>query len=99
MALRKKQSNDCSVIQGSKLSGILYTIYTNEIPMIHTLMKDEIFTKITGKPILDTKDIKHSTINFVDNSTNLIMTKDPEMLQTYLNNFYNYYKKYTTQID
>merc|ERR1712240_162034 len=83
-----KQSNDCSVIQGSKLSGILYTIYTNEIPMIHTLMKDEIFTKITGKPIIDTKDIEHSTINFVDDSTNLIMTKDPKKLQTYLNNFY-----------
>ena len=56
--------------------------------MIHTLMKDEIFTKITGKPLIDTKDIKHSTINFVDDSTNLIMTKDPEMLRTYLNNFY-----------
>merc|ERR1712240_747463 len=76
------------IIQGSKLSGILYTIYTNEIPLIHTLMKDEIFTKLTGKPLIDTKDIEHSTINFVDDSTNLIMTKDPKTLQTYLNNFY-----------
>ena len=56
--------------------------------MIHTLMKDEIFTKITGKPIIDTKDIEHSTINFVDDSTNLIITKDPKKLQTYLNKFY-----------
>ena len=83
-----KQSLDCSVIQGSKMSGILYIIYTNEIPLIHTLMLDEIFTKLTGKPISPTKDIEHSTINFVDDSTNLIMTKDPKILQTYLDNFY-----------
>ena len=51
-------------------------------------MTDEIFTKLTGKPIIDTKDIKHSTINFVDDSTNLIMTKDPKILQAYLDNFY-----------
>merc|ERR1712240_619813 len=88
-----QQSNDCSIIQGSKLSGILYTIYTNEIPMIHTLMKDEIFTKITGYPKIDTKEIEHSTINFVDDSTNLIITKDPTKLQTYLNNFYILLKK------
>ena len=58
-----KQSLDCSVIQGSKLSGILYTIYTNEIPLIHTLMSDKIFTKLTGKPIIDTKDIEHSIVS------------------------------------
>ena len=29
---RLRKSLDCSVIQGSKLSGLLYTLYTNEIP-------------------------------------------------------------------
>merc|ERR1712240_282831 len=51
-------------------------------------MSDEIFTKLTEKPIIQTKDIEHSTINFVDNSTNIIMTKDPKILQTSLDNFY-----------
>ena len=51
-------------------------------------MKDEIFTKLTGKPLIPTKDFEHSTINFVDDSTNLIMTKDPKILQNYLDNFY-----------
>ena len=83
-----KSSNNCSVIQGSKLSGILYTIYTNKIPMIHTLLNDEIFTTITGNPTIDTKEIEHLTVNFGDDSTNLIITKDPTKLQTYLNNFY-----------
>merc|ERR1712240_891276 len=83
-----KKSNNCSLIQGSKLSGILYTIYTNEIPIIHTLMNDEIFTTITGKATIDTKEIEHLTVNFVDDSTNLIISKDATKLQTYLNNFY-----------
>ena len=30
----------CSCIQGSKLSGLLYTIYTCEIPLIQKIMKD-----------------------------------------------------------
>jgi hypothetical protein len=29
---------DCSCIQGSKMSSILYTLYTNEIPLLPTLM-------------------------------------------------------------
>merc|ERR1712240_534225 len=51
-------------------------------------MTNEYYTKLTGKPLIDIKDIEHSTINFVDDSTNLIMTKEPKTLQTYLNNFY-----------
>merc|ERR1712240_36348 len=40
---KTRTSNPCSVIQGSKLSGILYTIYTNEIPQLYTLMQDNIY--------------------------------------------------------
>ena len=28
----------CGVVQGSKLSGILYTIYTNEVPILHKIL-------------------------------------------------------------
>merc|ERR1712240_833503 len=62
--------------------------YTNEIPKLHTLMKDKIYTEITGMPTIDTKGIEHLTVNFVDDSTNLIITKDVTKLQTYLNGFY-----------
>merc|ERR1712240_470264 len=81
-------SLNCSVIQGSKLSGILYTIYTNEIPLLHTLMHKEIFTKLTGQQSTTSKSIEHNTINFVDNSTNIIRTKNPSEIQEYLNKFY-----------
>ena len=67
---------------------MLYTIYTNEIPKLHTLMNDKIYTTITGKATIDTKGIEHLTVNFVDDSTNLIISKDTTKLQTYLNNFY-----------
>ena len=33
-----KKSLDCSVIQGSKLSSILYINYTNEIPMLSNFL-------------------------------------------------------------
>ena len=35
------ESLKCSVVQGSKLSSTLYTIYTNEVPRVHLLMKDK----------------------------------------------------------
>merc|ERR1712240_901285 len=56
--------------------------------MGHTLMQDNIYTEITGMPTINTKGIEHLNVNFVDDSTNLIITKDPTKLQTYLNGFY-----------
>jgi len=82
------QSEDCSVVQGSKLSGILYTIYTNEIPILFKIMNMDIFTTITGQPKMDIKDIKHETTNFVDDSTNIIMTKTIDNIEEYINKFY-----------
>ena len=61
------KSLDCSVTQGSKMSGLLYTIYTNEIPLLHKIMNTYLFTKLTGKPQINTNNkIIHDTINFVE---------------------------------
>lgn len=44
------QSLNCSVMQGSKLSALLYSIYTNEIPLLHRFMADnELYNKLTGE--------------------------------------------------
>ena len=51
-------------------------------------MQNSIYTEITGMPIINTKGIEHLTVNFVNDSTNLIITKDATKLQTYLNGFY-----------
>ena len=42
------ESPPCSVIQGSKLSALLYTLYINEVTVLQNLMNDELYTKITG---------------------------------------------------
>ena len=42
-------SLSCSVVQGSKLSGLFYTIYVNELPKLHLLIKGEISQQINNK--------------------------------------------------
>ena len=84
-----RDSPNCSCIQGGKLSGLLYTIYVNELPLIKNLMHNDFFQKITNKPKPKYKGIKHDTINFVDDCTNIIACKDPKIINTYITNFYN----------
>ncbi len=84
----------CSVVQGSKLSAVLYTIYTNEIPLLHTLMSQDIYYNLTNTPTPIIKDIKHTTVNYVDDSTSTISSKTASELQTYLNHFYKLLESY-----
>merc|ERR1712240_637151 len=52
----------CSVIQGSKLSSLLYTIYTNKIPYLYKLMDSTTYNKLTNDKL--TNDLMtHETIN------------------------------------
>ena len=51
-------------------------------------MHKEIFTKLTSHQITSSKNIEHNTINFVDDSTNIISTKNTAEIQEYLNKFY-----------
>ena len=84
-----KNSLNCSVIQGSKMSGLLYTIYTNEIPLLHTLMHKDIFTKLTNLPLTTSTNIEHNTVIFVDDSTNIISTTNGLEIQDYINKLYS----------
>ena len=36
----------CSVIQGGKLSGLLYNLYINELPLLHKLIFDKSYNNI-----------------------------------------------------
>ena len=84
-----QQSLDCSIIQGGKLSGLLYTIYTNEIPLLHTLMNNNIYTSLTNQQPTTVNNINHCMVNFVDNSTNIISTTKAEDMQEPLINSTN----------
>ena len=82
-----------SVIQGSKISGLIYSIYTNEIPDIYKLLHNNYYTAITGRPIVNFVNTTHLTVNFVDDSSNIIGTKDFDIIKIYLEQYYCLIKK------
>ena len=49
---RLRYSGSYSCVQGSKLSGIIYTMYTNKISNIHKAMNNpELYKRITGEEL------------------------------------------------
>ena len=58
------------------------------MPQIHTLMHKNIFTNLTGRPQTISINIGHNTVNFVDDSTNIISTPNAPEIQDYINKFY-----------
>ena len=57
-------------------------------------MSHEIFHKLTSTPTTLYNDIKHTTVNYVDDSTSTISSKTPKQLQTYLDNYYKLLESY-----
>ena len=82
-----RNSVNCGTIQGSKLSGFLFNIYGNEIPLLHKLINTEIYYKMGAKTI-NIKNTNHGTITFVDDSSNIIGFKDHSKLNKYLENYF-----------
>ena len=79
-----------SCIQGSKLSGLLYTLYTNEIPEVKKLMQQpENYKKITRKPLPKKYNNTHTTINYVDDSTHIISFTEILQIKDYIEAFYD----------
>ena len=71
----------CSVIQGSKISSMLYTVYTNEIPQLYKLITNDDYYNITKTILLyDYDKITHETLNYIDDSTIMITTTDTGQL-------------------
>ena len=85
----------CSVIQGSKLSSLLYSIYTNEIPRLNRLMDTKHYFDMTKTKMTNNyTNTRHETINYVDDSTNIISDKDHTKIQDYINDFYKLLEVY-----
>ena len=67
------QSLPCSVIQGRKLSTLLYTIYINEVTVLHKLMGTDIYQKIRQEILpIKSEIIGHEIIQYVDDTNNII---------------------------
>ena len=71
----------CSVIQGSKLSALLYTIYINEVTDIHKIIGTELFSRLTMVKKTYIAKIGHVTVNYVDDSSSIINCKNIENLK------------------
>ena len=52
-------------------------------------MHDDIYTAHTQHQQTTTRNINHCTVNFVDDSTNIISTNNIEDIQQYINKFYD----------
>ena len=85
---KTEDSLPCSVVQGSKLSSTLYTLYTNEITTLHKIMGTDDYELITGQKTDYDLDIDHIIINYVDDSTNIISSNDCDQLQKYIDKYY-----------
>ena len=83
-----KLSPKSGCVQGGKLSGVLYTLYTNEIPLLHNLMFTEMFEKVTNIKPVKFKIVDHVTVCFVDDATHLIFFNNTNNIKLYLTQFY-----------
>ena len=78
----------CSVIQGGIGSGLLYLLYTNDLPDIihsHSVNYQE--------PVAYCRE-DGNMVNFVDDGTVYISDKDPETVSQKLTNHYNKIEEY-----
>ena len=85
----------CSVFQGSKMSGLLYSIYVNEVTLIHKLLNknfynnQNLYNLTTNDKMTSFKgNIEHLTYNFVDDSTSIISFTNPIDIKTYLTKYF-----------
>ena len=92
--LKIKTTGPYSVIQGSKLSSLMFTLYINEIPLIHKLLEDqEIMETVLNENAMKI-DVDHEVQNFVDDSNSTMAFSDPENAKPYINTYVKLLEEY-----
>ena len=89
-----KKALDCSVIQGSKMAGLFYTLYRNEVTSLYELLQTQYYTTLTNHNFIKFSETVHVTINFVDDSSNIIGFKSFDTIKNYLQNYYQLLQNY-----
>ena len=89
-----KDCLDASVIQGSKLSGLLYNLYSKKIPIVPKLIKNPEEVDLPADIKAKDKEIKHEVHNFVDDSSSIISSIDKVKLVKYLEKYTKLMKIY-----
>ena len=77
---------DCSVIQGSRLSGFLYTVYAIEIPALPKVLRNKNMAELLLEmEIPQFYGVMHEVIQYVDDSNNTVGTDSIDEMTRYLN--------------
>ena len=89
-------SIDCSVIQGSKMSSLLYTLYVNKVPLLHNIMDNNTFKLIAlcEQVQIYGNSVTHLAMNYIDDTSNAISCNDCITVQNYINNFFILVEKF-----
>ena len=75
-----------SVIQGSRLSGTFFTIYTLDVPKVNQIMKEpRLYKMLTGKELATSVDIEQESVAYVDDVHHVISGKSWEQIKKYIN--------------
>ena len=81
-------NHPCSVIQGSKIAGTFYSLYTNEIPLIYRVLHSNMMSAIMKRQYVKYNNIAHRTFNFVDDSNSIIGFQNTQQMSNYCENYF-----------
>ena len=85
----------CSVIQGSKLSGFLFTLFSIEIPLIPKLMRNaQLIELLMEIKIPQFYGVLHEVNQYVEDSMNLIGSNTKEEMEKYLESYHKVIETY-----
>ena len=83
------------MIQGSKLSGFLYTVFSVEIPLLPKILRDrQLAMTLLEMRIPEFYGIKHETNQFVDDSTSVIGCDSMTEMTNYMTQFHTLLEKF-----
>ena len=83
------------MIQGSKMSRTLYTLYTNEVPLLHKLLEDKDCMEKKLKVMKENySEVVHETVSFVDDMNSMIRFKEGIEANHYINRFFDILRHY-----
>ena len=78
----------CGIVQGSTLSGVLCTLYTNEFPLLQEVIRDKEIYYTVGANHYEELTAEHIVVSFVDDSNSVISAKPGEDLEQYVNSYF-----------
>ena len=76
----------CSPV--SKLSGLLYTIYTNEVPILHKILENTNICRIIRVTPAKNDISEHIVMNFVDDNNSVISGTENTELEHYIKKYF-----------